>query len=169
MIVNATKDTIQQCDQSEKGNQHGSNIQGEMKAVDCAPGNRSENIFIFGLTADDVKRRRADYNPWDIYNSDEEIRRAIEFIERDFFNLTEPGIFRPLVHTLLSGGDRFMLLADLRDYIHAQETVNSAYKDHEGWIRKSIINVARAGKFSSDRTIREYASQIWHVEPGNGS
>ena len=128
-----------------------------------------ENIFIFGLTADDVKRRRADYNPWDIYNSDEEIRRAIEFIERDFFNLTEPGIFRPLVHTLLSGGDRFMLLADLRDYIHAQETVNSAYKDHEGWIRKSIINVARAGKFSSDRTIREYASQIWHVEPGNGS
>jgi len=125
----------------------------------------SDNMFIFGLTVDDVKRRRATYNPREIYNSDEEIRRAIEFIERDFFSMMEPGIFRPLVEALLLHGDHYMLLADLRDYIQTQERVDEAYKNRQGWIRKSIINVARAGKFSSDRTIREYASQIWHVEP----
>jgi starch phosphorylase len=124
-----------------------------------------DNMFIFGLTAEDVKRRRATYNPWDIYHSDAEIRRAIEFIERDFFSMMEPGIFRPLIDALLLHGDRYMLLADFRDYIQTQERVDAAYKDRLGWIRKSIINVARAGKFSSDRTIREYASQIWHVEP----
>jgi len=124
-----------------------------------------DNMFIFGLTADDVKRRRADYNPWDIYHSHTETRRAIEFIERDFFSMMEPGIFRPLIQALLSEGDRYMLLADFQDYIQAQERVDSAYTDRQGWVRKSIINVARAGKFSSDRTIREYASEIWHVEP----
>jgi starch phosphorylase len=125
----------------------------------------SENMFIFGLTADEVKRRRATYNPWDIYHGDAEIRRALEFIERDFFSMNEPGIFRPLVGALLSGGDHYMLLADLRDYIRAQERVDATYKDRDEWSRKSIINVARAGKFSSDRTIHEYASRIWHVEP----
>ena len=125
----------------------------------------SDNMFIFGLTVDEVKRRRATYNPREIYNSDEEIRHVIEFIERDFFSMTEPGIFRPLVDALLLHGDHYMLLADLRDYIQTQEKVDAAYKDRHGWIRKSIINVARAGRFSSDRTIQEYASQIWHVEP----
>lgn len=125
----------------------------------------ADNMFIFGLTADDVKRKRAAYNPWEIYHSDAEIRRAIEFIERDFFSMLEPGIFKPLIHALLWGGDHYMLLADFRDYIQTQERVDAAYKNHDGWVRKSIINVARAGKFSSDRTIREYASQIWQVEP----
>jgi starch phosphorylase len=124
-----------------------------------------ENIFIFGLTADEVKRLRPTYNPWNIYNNDDEIRCAIEFIEFDFFSLSEPGIFRPLVHSLLSGGDYYMLLADLRNYIETQERVDAEYKNREGWVRKSIINVARAGRFSSDRTIREYASDIWRVEP----
>ncbi len=124
-----------------------------------------ENIFIFGLTVAGAKMRRATYNPWDIYRGDEEIRHAIEFIERDFFSLMEPGMFAPLIDTLLSHGDHYMLLADLRDYIQTQDRVDAAYKDRAGWITKTIINVARAGKFSSDRTIREYASQIWHVEP----
>lgn len=124
-----------------------------------------ENMFIFGLTAEEVKKRRPTYNPRDIYNNDDEIRHAIEFIERDFFSMSEPGIFRPLIHSLLSGGDHYMLLADLRGYIQTQERADAAYKDREDWVRKSIINVARAGKFSSDRTIREYASDIWHVEP----
>jgi starch phosphorylase len=125
----------------------------------------SDNMFIFGLTVDDVKRRRASYNPREIYNSDEEIRNAIEFIERDFFSMMEPGIFKPLIDALLLHGDHYMLLADFRDYIRTQEKVDAAYKDRDGWIRKSIINVSRAGKFSSDRTIREYASEIWNVEP----
>ena len=125
----------------------------------------SDNIFIFGLTAGDVKSRRAAYNPWEVYHGDGEIRRAIEFIERDFFSMMEPGIFAPLIHALLSHGDHYMLLADLRSYIQTQERVDAAYKDRPGWVTKSIINVARAGKFSSDRTIREYAAQIWRVEP----
>jgi starch phosphorylase len=124
-----------------------------------------DNIFIFGLTAPEVERRRPGYDPWEIYNSDEEIRRAIDLIEHDFFSMMEPGIFRPLIHTLLAQGDRYMILADLRTYVRTQDRVDAAYRDRTGWIRKAVLNVARAGKFSSDRTIREYASGIWHVEP----
>ena len=124
-----------------------------------------ENIFIFGLTAQEVEQRRPFYNPWNIYHGDEEIRRAVQLIERDFFSMMEPGIFRPVTRSLLEGGDYYMLLADLRDYIETQERVDAAYKDPGGWDRKAIINVARAGKFSSDRTIQEYASQIWHLQP----
>ena len=124
-----------------------------------------ENMFLFGLTADQVEARHPHYNPWDIYHHDEEIRLALQMIERDFFSLMEPGIFRPLIDSLLAGGDRFMLLADFRDYIQTQDRVDQAYKDPEGWVRKAILNVARAGRFSSDRTIREYASEIWRVTP----
>ena len=128
-----------------------------------------ENIFIFGLKAEEVGPRRASYNPWDIYNSDEEIRQALTLIEKDFFSLLEPGIFKPLVDSLLAGGDHYMLLADLRDYIATQERVDTAYRDAEAWDRKAILNVARAGKFSSDRTIREYTAEIWHVSPCDGA
>jgi starch phosphorylase len=124
-----------------------------------------ENIFIFGLTADEVEQRRSNYDPWTIYHSDEETRRVLELIDRDFFSMLEPGVFRPLTQALLSGGDHYMLLADLRDYIRTQEKVDDSYRDQEAWTRKSILNVARAGRFSSDRTIREYASGIWHVDP----
>jgi len=124
-----------------------------------------DNIFIFGLTAQEVEKRRSGYNPWEIYNGDEEIRCAIDLIERNFFSMREPGVFQPLVRSLLEQGDSYMILADLRAYIRTQERVDAAYKDRSGWIRKAILNVARAGKFSSDRTIREYASEIWHVEP----
>jgi starch phosphorylase len=123
-----------------------------------------KNIFIFGLTAQEVEERRPVYNPWDVYNVDDEIRRAVQMIERDFFSMMEPGIFRPVTKSLLEWGDYYMLLADLRDYILTQERVDAAYKDPGGWDRKAIINVARAGKFSSDRTIQEYASEIWHVQ-----
>jgi starch phosphorylase len=125
----------------------------------------AENIYIFGLTAAEVDERRPGYDPWAIYYSDEEIRRALQLIEQDFFSMLEPGIFRPLTQSLLSGGDHYMLLADLRQYIQTQEQVDAAFRDHDGWVRKAILNVARAGKFSSDRTICEYASQIWHVDP----
>jgi glycogen phosphorylase len=127
-----------------------------------------ENIFIFGLKTAEVEQRRPSYNPWDIYNRDEEIRRALTLIERDFFSMLEPGIFKPILQSLLEGGDHYMLLADLRDYIQAQERVDAAYRDADGWVRKAILNVARAGKFSSDRAIREYATEIWHVEPCDG-
>jgi starch phosphorylase len=124
-----------------------------------------DNIFIFGLTAPEVERLRPGYNPRDIYYSDDEIRRAIDLIECDCFSLSEPGIFRPITETLLSLRENYMVLADLRAYIQTQDRVDRAYRDRGGWVRKAILNVARSGKFSSDRTIQEYASGIWHVEP----
>jgi starch phosphorylase len=124
-----------------------------------------ENIFIFGMTAEEVEQRRASYNPWNVYNSDEEIRRAIQMIEADFFSLLEPGVFRPIIQALLYAGDRYMLLADLRGYIEAQHRVDVLYRQPSRWDKTAILNVARAGKFSSDRTICEYVSDIWHVDP----
>jgi len=124
-----------------------------------------DNIFIFGMTAEEVAERRATYNPWEVYHSDEEIRRAVQLIEGDFFNMLEPGIFRPIVHALLDAGDHYMLLADLRDYIETQDRVDDLYRDASAWDEKAVLNVARSGKFSSDRTIREYADDIWHVAP----
>jgi len=124
-----------------------------------------DNIFIFGLTAQEVEARRPGYDPGEVYRQDEEIRRALEMIERDFFNLQEPGIFQPILRALLEGGDRYMLLADLRSFIECQEQVDATYKNPTAWDRKAILNVARSGKFSSDRVIQEYANEIWHVKP----
>jgi glycogen phosphorylase len=123
-----------------------------------------ENIFIFGLTAEEVEARRGFYSPYDIYNSDEEIRRAVDLIRSDFFSLTEPGIFAPIASALLEGGDYYMHLADLRSFIEAQSRVEAVYRDPEDWTRKAILNIARTGKFSSDRTIADYANEIWGVK-----
>src|SRR5205085_622237 len=86
-----------------------------------------DNIFIFGLTAQEVENKRPGYNPREIYDRDEEIRRAIDLVEQDFFSMMEPGIFRPLTQSLLSQGDHYMLLADFRDYIQTQDRVDAAY------------------------------------------
>jgi starch phosphorylase len=123
-----------------------------------------ENIFIFGLTAEEVEARRGLYSPYDVYNNDEEIRRAIDLIRTDFFNLDEPGIFAPIASTLLEGGDHYMHLADLRSFVEAQSRVDALYRDPEAWTEKAILNIARTGKFSSDRTIAEYAREVWHVK-----
>jgi starch phosphorylase len=124
-----------------------------------------DNIFMFGMTTEEVAAKQATYNPRDIYNNDEEIRRAIQLIEADFFSLVEPGIFRPIIQSLLDQGDYYMLLADLRSFIDAQNRVDVLYQQPRLWTEKSILNVARSGRFSSDRTIREYASEIWQVLP----
>jgi starch phosphorylase len=126
-----------------------------------------ENIFIFGMTAEQVAERRRHYNPQDMYHGNEEIRRAIDLIRTDFFNLNEPGIFRPIVSTLLEDGDFYMHLADLPSFMEAQSDVDQLYRDQESWTEKAVINIARTGRFSSDRTIREYAKEIWKVEPVN--
>src|SRR5512134_2577603 len=102
-----------------------------------------------------------------MYHSNEEIRRAIDLIRTDFFNLNEPGIFQPIVSTLLEHGDFYMHLADLPSFIEAQSNVDQLYRDQESWTEKAIINIARTGRFSADRTIREYAKEIWKVEPVN--
>jgi len=125
----------------------------------------AENIFIFGLKAEEVEQRRHSYNPKEVCNRDPEIRRALDMIRENFFSMVEPGIFEPILRELLDYGDRYMLLADLRDYLETQDKVDAVYRDRDLWTRKAILNVARSGKFSSDRTIREYATEIWQVVP----
>jgi starch phosphorylase len=124
-----------------------------------------ENIFIFGLTAEEVvKLREEGYRPFDYYERDPELKEAIDMISSGFFSHGDPGLFRPLTDELL-GADRYMLLADFRSYAEAQERVAQAYLDQEAWSRMAILNVARMGRFSSDRTVAEYAREIWGVEP----
>ena len=125
-----------------------------------------ENIFVFGLTAEEVARTRVrGYDPWERYHGLPELREALDMIAGAELSPGSPGLFRPLVDSLLGGGDPFMVLADYEAYVACQERVGELYRDPEAWTRMSILNVASMGKFSSDRTIREYASEIWGVEP----
>src|SRR5262249_23099666 len=95
-----------------------------------------------------------------------ETRTALDLIFSDYFSRQEPGVFEPLRHTLLTGGDHYMHLADLTSYCQAQERLRALYADRAAWAQKAILNVARSGEFSSDSTIAEYAREIWKVEPG---
>lgn len=124
-----------------------------------------ENFFLFGLTAEQVANSRAWYNPAWHYDNEPETRAALDTIFSDHFSRQEPGVFAPLRETLLTGGDPYMHLADLKSYLHADQQLLRLYADEDGWARKAILNVAGSGKFSSDRTIAEYASDIWNVEP----
>jgi starch phosphorylase len=124
-----------------------------------------ENIFIFGLNSDEVVRLHGEgYQPRDYYEKNEELREVIDMIEGDYFNPDEPGIFGGLVQELLER-DFFCVLADFASYVQKQQEVETVYRDFDEWNRRSILNVARIGKFSSDRSIREYNRQIWNVEP----
>jgi starch phosphorylase len=124
-----------------------------------------ENFFLFGLTAEQVANGRAWYNPHWHYEHEPETRAALDLIFADHFSRNEPGIFAPLRDTLLTNGDRYMHLADLKSYLEADRRLLELYADPDGWTRKAILNVAGSGKFSSDRTIGEYAAQIWDAEP----
>jgi len=124
-----------------------------------------EDFFLFGLTADQVAGSRSWYNPHWYYENEPEIRAALDLIFSDHFNRDQLGLFEPLRSTLLTQGDYYMHLADLTSYVKAQERLSELYADPEKWARKAILNVAASGKFSSDRTIAEYASEIWGVKP----
>jgi len=125
-----------------------------------------DNIFLFGLKADEIaKLRLGGYHPQSFYEKDAELRQVLDMIRGNYFNPLEPGIFNSLVDGLLFGGDPYFLLADYRAYVDTQESVSKLFLDSELWTRKSILNVARMGKFSSDRTIAEYARDIWNVKP----
>jgi len=124
------------------------------------------NIFIFGLTVEEVAALWAKgYNPWDRYHADEELRAVVDWLGSDFFTPGEHGSFGALHHSLLEGGDPYLLLADFRSYSDAQARVDAAYRDRKHWAKMAILNTARMGKFSSDRTIREYAKHIWNLKP----
>jgi glycogen phosphorylase len=123
-----------------------------------------ENFFMFGLTAEQVAASRAWYNPHWHYENEPETRAALDLIFSDHFSRNEPGVFAPLRDTLLTHGDYYMHLADLTSYIQAHQRLGELYADPDAWAQKAILNVAGSGKFSSDRTIAEYASDIWEVK-----
>jgi starch phosphorylase len=124
-----------------------------------------ENFFLFGLTAEQVAGSRSWYNPYWHYEHDPETRAALDLIFSDHFSRHEPGVFAPLRDTLLTHGDRYMHLADLTSYLDADWRLRELYGDSDAWVRKAILNVASSGRFSSDRTIAEYAREIWEVKP----
>ena len=124
-----------------------------------------DNFFLFGLTAEQVAASRSWYNPHWHYENEPETRAALDLIFSGHFDSHEPGIFDPLRDTLLTRGDNYMHLADLKSYLEADQRLVDLYADPDGWARKDILNVAGSGKFSSDRTISEYAASIWNAEP----
>ncbi|WP_239121538.1 MULTISPECIES: glycogen/starch/alpha-glucan phosphorylase [Spirulina sp. CCY15215] len=125
----------------------------------------AENFFLFGLTTEQVYALKAKgYNPWDYYNGNESLREAIALIQSGFFSHGDGNLFKPLLDSLLYG-DPYLLFADYQSYIECQDRVSLAYRDQENWTRMAILNVARMGKFSSDRSIREYCEDIWDVKP----
>lgn len=125
----------------------------------------AENFFLFGMTAEEVAACKAvGTSSWYYYDSDPELRQALDLIASGVFSPEAPNLFMPLLDSLLVE-DNYMVLADYADYIQCQDRVSEAYLDQERWIRMAILNTARIGKFSSDRTILEYASDIWRVKP----
>ena len=124
-----------------------------------------KNVFLFGLTAEQVANSRGWYNPRWHYEHEDETRQALDLLFSGHFNRREPGIYDPIRDALLTHGDYYMHLADLASYTAAQSRVSELYVDRRGWGRKAILNVAQSGKFSSDRTIAEYAETIWGATP----
>jgi glycogen phosphorylase len=128
----------------------------------------AENFFLFGLTAKEVTELKArGYRPGDYYAQNATLREVIDFIAGGALAHGDPELFRPIVENLLND-DPFLLLADYQDYIDAQERVSALWRDARAWTRKSILNTARMGKFSSDRSIRDYCERVWKIQPGRG-
>jgi len=124
----------------------------------------ADNFFLFGLTAEQVTELKSNgYRPMDYYVADPLLREAIDLVASGFFSRGDASLFRPLIDNLLRS-DPYLVLADFRSYVECQERLGEAYGDADRWTCMSILNTARCGKFSSDRTIREYCRDIWHVE-----
>jgi glycogen phosphorylase len=133
--------------------------------IEMAEAAGEENFFMFGLTAEQVAGSRGWYNPQWHYENEAETRAALDLIFSGHFSRHEPGVFEPLRDTLLTHGDHYMHLADLTSYLEADQRLLALYADTEGWARTIILNIASAAKFSSDRTIAEYAAEIWDARP----
>jgi glycogen phosphorylase len=125
-----------------------------------------ENIFIFGMTAAQVAARRAaGYNPWDIYHANDEARQALDMIRDGHFSPSEPARFHDVFDRLTAGGDQYLLLGDFAAYIACQARVDALYQRPDAWARRAVLNVARMGGFSSDRTVADYARLVWNASP----
>jgi starch phosphorylase len=124
-----------------------------------------DNFFLFGLTAAQVAQTKVwVYRPWDYYNANTELRTAIDQIASGYFSQGDTTLFQPLIESLKNQDD-YRVFADYQAYIDAQKQVSQVYRHQEQWVRQSILNTARSGYFSSDRAIREYAQDIWHLNP----
>jgi starch phosphorylase len=124
-----------------------------------------ENFFLFGLTAEQVAESRPWYSPRWHYDNEPETRAALDLISSDYLSRYEPGVFAALHDTLLAHGDHYMHLADLKSYLDVDQRMLALYADQDNWAREAILNIASSGKFSSDRTIQEYANDIWKAGP----
>jgi starch phosphorylase len=124
-----------------------------------------KNFFMFGLTAEEVEALRPDYNPRAIIDADEDLGRVMQLLQSGHFSMFEQGIFDPIINAITSPADPWLLAADFRSFVSTQQQVAEAYRDRERWTRMSIINSAFSGKFSTDRTIREYNEDIWRLSP----
>ncbi len=133
--------------------------------VEIAEEAGEENMFLFGLTADQVDETRGWYSPYWHYENEPETRAALDLIASGHFSPGEPGVFAPILDVLLTKGDFYLHLADLRSYSEAHARLGQFYRNPEAWSRAAILNVGSSGKFSSDRTIAQYAREIWNVAP----
>jgi starch phosphorylase len=126
-----------------------------------------ENFFLFGLTAEEAKDLKSrGYNPLDIYSSNRELKEAVDCIGSGLFSRGDVNLFKPLIASLLYRDD-YLLFADYQSYVDTQSQVDAIYRDRRQWTRMSILNVARIGKFSSDRAIRQYCESIWKANPAH--
>jgi len=124
-----------------------------------------DNFFLFGLTAEQVEAARAHYEPNAIIAADPALQRVMSLLESGHFNHFEPGLFEPIIHAIRSPLDPWLVAADFRAFVAAQEGAAAAYRDRERWTRMSILNTATSGKFSTDRTMQEYNADIWKLTP----
>jgi glycogen phosphorylase len=123
-----------------------------------------ENIYIFGLKTGEIEAQRSTYRPLDFYHSSPCVRKVIDALTGNRFCADEPGLFQPIVTSLLQHGDFYFHLADFDSYLAAQQRVSCDFQNPSLWAQKAILNVARSGKFTSDRTVAEYAREIWGIE-----
>jgi starch phosphorylase len=124
----------------------------------------AENIYIFGLKTKEIEDQRSTYNPWTCYHSSPSVRKVVDALSGNRFCADEPGLFQPIVASLLQHGDFYFNLADFDSYVAAQDRVSCDFQNSWLWAQKAILNVARSGKFTSDRTVTEYAREIWGIE-----
>jgi glycogen phosphorylase len=133
--------------------------------IEMAEAAGAENFFLFGLTADQVENSRGWYDPHWHYENELETRTVLDLVFSDYFSRNEPGVFTPLRDILLTHGDFYMHLADFRSYCETDQRLVDLYGQPDEWARKAVLNIASSGNFSSDRTIKEYAADIWKVKP----
>jgi starch phosphorylase len=124
-----------------------------------------ENFFLFGLDAAEVKEMRSNYNPVAIIDADEDLKAVMQLLQSGYFNQFESGLFGPIIDSINSEHDPWLTAADFRSFVDAQQRVDEAYQDQERWTRMSILNAAKSGKFSTDRTMLDYNEDIWKLTP----